>query len=125
MEAVCLWKITDGASFRADEEALVSEMTVESEGLGDFLTVHAIETGDIDEAEMAELGQAPLGEGAFKTVFAHVGDRCHGQNTVVEIHERRGSQTALDQGTGFQTDIVAGPKDTLVLGKVFPLTHGC
>jgi hypothetical protein len=125
MEAVCLRRIADEASFGAEEEALVMEMTVESEGPGDFLPAHAIKAGDIDEAEMAELGQAPLGEGAFETVFAHIGNRCHGQNAVVEIHQRRGSQTALDQGTGFQADIVAGPKDTLVIGKVFPLTHGC
>jgi hypothetical protein len=124
MDTVCPWSIRDETSFGADEKALVLEMPVESEGSGDFSAAHAIEAGDINEAEMAELGHAPLRKGAFETVFTHHGNRCHDKNTVVEIHESRSSQTALDQGAGFQPDIVAGPKDTLVFGKVFPLAHG-
>ena len=88
-------RLSDGA----DDKALLFEMPVEAESSCDFSAMHAIEAGEVDDAEVAELRDSPLGECALKAIFAHDGDRCHGKNAVVEIHQRRRSQSPLNQGT--------------------------
>ncbi len=85
--------------------------------------MHAIEAGEVDDAEMAELSHAPLGEGALESILAHDFHRCHGKNTVVEIHERGRSQPPLDQRTRLQADVITRPERGLMFGKVPPFAH--
>ena len=86
-------------------------MTIEGEGAGKGMAAHAVEAGEIDQAQLAATGHSPLGESTLEPVFADDDDFGHGQHLVVKVFQRRRSQTPLDQRAGLESHVVIGPQD--------------
>ena len=81
---------------KACDKPLLSKVAVESECLSDPLLPHAVKTGDIDQAPLARLDEAPLFKCALEALFFNYEHPCHDQYGVVKISKGRRSQSALD-----------------------------
>lgn len=79
----------------ACDKPLLSKVAVESECLSDSPLPHAVKTGDIDQAQLARLDEAPLFKCALEALFSNYDHPRQDQYGVVKISKGRRSQSAL------------------------------
>ena len=85
------------------------KMLVKSQSRSDGQLSHGIKAGQIHQAEVATLGNAPLSGRSFESITTNLVNFASGQPIVLKGHHRLCTQASLNKGPAFQADIICRP----------------